>query len=661
MPNANRLPLRAIQVSGFEFVSNFRFRVSNFLLHVSKPLHLARLRASFVIRHSSFVIFALSFLLSHPLVTRANVYPTNIRLNGGTTNLAVSSGASVTISYLLNESASAGVTVAIQSGSTVQRAINIASGPGTLKGTNSIVWDGRDDIGHAVAGGTYSVSITAAATGYTNWTQLNNDANSSIWEPVGIAVNKNTNSIYYGRIFVANSGEGFNPDTKPGDNVGIIKYNPDGSWADEGPLATGGYQWNHGQVIDDFSPWKIEIGSDDRVYINDFLYRVVLSFDQLISTNSRLLVLTTNNYPNSQSALDGLCLSGSATNMQLWMADSHADSGGLGVGIRRWDLTAGGVVAPNDTGITTVTNGPSSDLDQNPKDVALDRFGNIYTVQFIDFSGSPSSARLLKFAAYSSGVETNAMWKTNDSSLYGANGVAVDPTASYVAVAVQGSPNGIQYDNGALRIFACSNGAPVTTLTSGPHNHNDAAWDNVGNVYTCDGYDGVWRVYSPPGGNQSSTVAIPQIQIAQTYTQPTLGTPVYTNGQVTFTLSGQANVTYIIQISSDLYHWTSVATNSSVFAVRQITLPAPPSGSYFRAVVGPYIPASPLLTQPAVGVPGMQFTMIGEPYLTYVIQRSTNLVNWVPVLTNSSPNATNTFLLNSSVPNAFFRAKVGAP
>ena len=60
---------------------------------------------------------------------------------------------------------------------------------------------------------------------------------------------------------------------------------------------------------------------------------------------------------HSQSALDGLCLSGSATNMQLWMADSHDDAGGLGVGIRRWDLTAGGVVAPNDTGITTVTNG----------------------------------------------------------------------------------------------------------------------------------------------------------------------------------------------------------------------------------------------------------------------------------------------------------------
>jgi len=324
-------------------------------------------------QHVATLLLALSLLLGHPVATRANVYATNIRLNGSVTNLSLASGSSVTISYLLNEPASSGVTVSIQSGSSVLRAINIPNGPGTLKGTNSVVWDGRDNIGHVVAGGACSVAVTAAATGYTNWTRLNDDTNSSIWDPAGIAVNKNTNSIYYGRIFVANSTEGFNPDLKPGDNIGIIKYNADGSWAEEGPLATGGYQWAHGQFVDGFSPWKLESGPDDRVYINDFLYRVVLSFDQLISTNSRRLVLTTNNYPNSQSTLDGLCLSGSATNVQLWMADSHDDSGGLGVGIRRWDLTAGGVVTSNDTGITAVTNGPGSDVDQNPKDLALDR------------------------------------------------------------------------------------------------------------------------------------------------------------------------------------------------------------------------------------------------------------------------------------------------
>src|SRR5438093_183070 len=141
MPNANRRPL-SIRVLGFEFASNFGFRVSSFLHHFSLfTFHVSRdtQHATRNTQHAAFLLLALSFLLSHPLATRANVYATNIRLNGGMTNLSVSSGSSVAISYLLNEPASAGVTVSIQSGSTVLRAINVPSGPGTLKGTNSIV------------------------------------------------------------------------------------------------------------------------------------------------------------------------------------------------------------------------------------------------------------------------------------------------------------------------------------------------------------------------------------------------------------------------------------------------------------------------------------------------------------------------------------------
>jgi len=177
---------------------------------------------------------------------RANVYATNIRLNNGTTNSTIPSGGSVAVGYILNEDATGGITIAITTGATTARTISIATGSqGTQRGTNMVIWDGRDDIGHAVAGGTYSISITAAATGYGDWTQTSVEGDSGNYAaaPTGIAINKNPNSLFYGRIFVANSQPGPHPEINPGDEVGILKLNADASAAPEGVFSDGSYPW----------------------------------------------------------------------------------------------------------------------------------------------------------------------------------------------------------------------------------------------------------------------------------------------------------------------------------------------------------------------------------------------------------------------------------
>src|SRR5205823_1688896 len=124
-----------------------------------------------------------------------------------------------------------------------------------------------------------------------------------------------------------------------------------------------------GQFNDDYSPWKLELGPDDRLYVNDHHPvadpGVVLSFDQLISSNSLRVVLDASNCTNFNSSLSGMALSGSATNLQLWMAD---DSSG-GLGIVRWDATNSGRVTTNNQGATVVQAGNGSDLDQAPEDV----------------------------------------------------------------------------------------------------------------------------------------------------------------------------------------------------------------------------------------------------------------------------------------------------
>src|ERR1039457_6523378 len=212
---------------------------------------------------------------------RANVFASNVKINGSITNLSVALGTSVKISYVLNEPASAGVTVKILSGAAPVRTISIAGGSaGAIRGTNTVVWDGKNDTNVNVAAGSYAVSITAASPGYGGWTITSDDNNDGnyVWDSRGIAVNRNTNSPYYGRVFVGNSSPG--PGSLYGDLVGIQKLNADGSYTDEGGFSTGGVLWSGGS----FAPWKIRVADDDHVYIEDWsgngdVYR----FDPLIS------------------------------------------------------------------------------------------------------------------------------------------------------------------------------------------------------------------------------------------------------------------------------------------------------------------------------------------------------------------------------------------
>src|ERR1035441_9269468 len=109
---------------------------------------------------------------------QANVFASNVKINGGMSSVSVAPGASVSISYILNEPASAGVTIKILSGATAVRTISLAGGSaGTTRGTNVVVWDGKNDSNTNVPEANYSVSIRAASSGYAGWTKLTDDDN----------------------------------------------------------------------------------------------------------------------------------------------------------------------------------------------------------------------------------------------------------------------------------------------------------------------------------------------------------------------------------------------------------------------------------------------------------------------------------------------------
>jgi hypothetical protein len=547
-----------------------------------------RVRQIAIVRHHWRLLALVFPLLSGVLSARANVYATDIKLNGSTNNAAILLSSPVAISYILNEPASAGVCLQVLSGATVVWTNAVAAGAaGAAAGSNCVMWGGTNQAGQNAPAGVYEVRITAAATGHPAWTNITDDsANFFIGDPAGIAVNKNTNSPFFGRVFVGNPAT---PQTTP---IGIYKFNADGSPAEEGSLSQTSYPWS-GYT---FSPWKIAVAQDDTVYINDWSQGgVVIAFDETISTNY-VTVLDTCNYPYPSALLSGPFVTGGGLNKQVWMADANIN--GSSEGVVRWNVTADGVVAAGDTGAVVVGISPTG-LDLSAYDVAVDGSSNIYVIQCLDGFLNPSNyyqlPRLFAFPPYAGQPVLTTNWSVTslDYSLENAAGVAVDPTGQWVAVAVEGYGNGsgnpFQLQNGAVNIYRASDGSLVTRLGAGTnHTMLDVAWDLAGNLYATDLNASVWRAYSPPGANQATTVAVPIIQIYDSFLQPSLAPtagPVPPAWQMTFTLQGQASVAYTIESSTDLINWTPVATNYDVVSLRTITVPASDTACFFQAVI----------------------------------------------------------------------------
>jgi hypothetical protein len=416
--------------------------------------------------------------------SRANVYATNIKLNGSLTNTSVLPGVPVSISYILNEPATVAVALSILSGTNVVRSFVIPSGnPGALMGTNLVIWDGKNEGGTNEPPGTYGVSITAAAAGFTKWTQTSTDTNGGyhVFAPRGIAVNNNSNSPYYGRVFIG-SAQGNGTGTQPGDVDGILKANADGSLADEGQ-STGGYPW----FDDDFqdSPHFLRYGRDDRIYALDLTVGngLIVALDMTMSTNH--LVLTPTNYANTPftpgfgwGTFD--ITDAGTTNGRVWLGDIEQSGG---AGLWAWRLT-NGVADPNDkVGKQVVAAGGA--LSEDPSGGSMmDVNSNIFIGQYIFPNDSNNRAMVFTNWNGTSILTNGTAWQTggNDDTFDGVYDLAIDSRVNpkYVALSLSVS--------GGLRVLNATDGSVVTTNAQslanldGTNVYFGVAWDAVGNL-----------------------------------------------------------------------------------------------------------------------------------------------------------------------------------
>ncbi len=135
----------------------------------------------------------------------------------------------------------------------------------------------------------------------------------------------------------------------------------------------------------------------------------------------------------------------------------------------------------------------------------------------------------------------------------------------------------------------------------------------------------------PPGPSLAATSTI--------VTNPaTLAATSQSGGNFHFTVAGATGLIYILQASSDLVNWVPVQTNAApfVFVENNTGLPR----QFYRAVGAmTTVPVAAMLNSTAPSDGQIAFDVTGTPGFKYIVEASTDMVNWVPMQTNTAPFA----------------------
>ena len=159
--------------------------------------------------------------------------------------------------FVLNQAADA-VTVTYGNGTT--QTID-----GSTAGTKSFTLP--------AAGSTYQITVgrTSAPAGFLTQTVTPGSPTTGTTTPIGddvafasprgVAVNKDPNSGFFGRVYVSNSG------TNPGDGIFVLNADKSSVFDTTGQGArTGGLNFTTGAA---FSPFRVQVGQDNNVYLGD--------------------------------------------------------------------------------------------------------------------------------------------------------------------------------------------------------------------------------------------------------------------------------------------------------------------------------------------------------------------------------------------------------
>jgi hypothetical protein len=492
-------------------------------------------------------LFACTSFLVGPLL-RATPYASGISNNAGT------------VSFVLNESAD-NVTVTLNPGGT---ALDLGA---LNKGTHSF------NLGAAT-----SFQIVVRKTAVAAWTLISTDTNSLLQfnAPRGVAVNLNTNSPAFGRIYVANSAVGSVTGGRTvGDGLYLLNADQSDALGRSNTASTAGIAFDAAggtATPGANSPWHIEVGPDGFLYIADFstntanIYRT----DADVSPGSGVNVLEffgiTNQTVHTTIGSSPVVRGSLANNdLTVWAIDGRFPPGGNYNRLYRWDINGGPL--PHSGAPTPLANPLINTVVDVTTDLARGPDGKFYMMQNRS-AGNESGIVVVDTDG------TTILWR----SLTETRSISNNPSATdilrvsrAVSISPDGSKMAIIRDDLQTWVVPLLSGVPdlsnrelVATYSGTPTTlGRDVCWDAAGNLYALSSGNQLLRIFSPGGATVATTgsdgtfnlsvVQLPAVSVtagsSTTESAPTLGS---------FTLTRTGDPSAELTVS---YQLTGTATN----------------------------------------------------------------------------------------------------
>jgi hypothetical protein len=410
-------------------------------------------------------------------------------------------------SFVLNEAAD-DVTVVYDNGASSQT-VN-GSAAGTLSftlpsptSTFQIVVKKSSGAGYATVGAAPDTKTFGQATA------LQIGASIPFTSPRGVAINANPNAgSAFGRLYVANAATG----------AGVFAYNADLS----GALAGGSAGPSNGGIGFTFggsSPWRLQVGADNNVYIADYadnngnLFRLDKNLQALAGGTSVFQGIGgPNPLPAGQNHGNpiafGVTGTEAAGNLRVVTLDEDYVNPATAASPPLLAYNIGGAVPSGGYAGTPTVLANSPTVNSATSDIAITKSGKIYLTQ--NRTGGTDTWSLAIYSAdgtqiYNSltaagtfqGVSTGAT-----DLLRTARGIAISPDESYMAIA---------RNDGDLDIVPLlpdgtpdlARGGIIDGFTVGIA--RDISFDAAGNLYAMNSGDQVLRVFSPGGTTWATT------------------------------------------------------------------------------------------------------------------------------------------------------------